>query len=133
MAKRSLTRENILQAQDIQTEEVEVPEWGGTVLVRGLMGEERDALEASMIEGKGKNYNVNLRNLRAKLVARSVVDENGKRIFEDSDIAALGKKSATALARVYDVAQRLSGLSNEDVGELTKNSKAAPSEGSGSD
>jgi len=126
-----LTRDQILQANDIQTEEVSVPEWGGTVLVRALDGEERDALEASMIQGKGKNAQVNLKNLRAKLVARSIVDENGKRLFEDSDIPALAKKSAAALNRVYEVAQRLSGITPEDVDELTKNSEPAQSEDSG--
>ena len=127
-----LTRDQILNAQDIQTEEVSVPEWGGTVLVRALDGEERDALEASMIQGKGKNAQVNLKNLRAKLAARSMVDENGKRLFEDGDIPALAKKSAAALNRVYEVAQRLSGITPEDVDELTKNSEPAQSEDSGS-
>lgn len=127
-----LTRDQILTAQDIQTEEVHVPEWGGTVLVRALDGEERDSLEASMIQGKGKNAQVNLKNLRAKLVARSIVDESGKRLFEDGDIPALAKKSAAALNRVYEVAQRLSGITPEDVDELTKNSRPAQSEDSGS-
>lgn len=127
-----LTKEAILAADDVQFEDVDVPEWGGKVRVRSLAGIERDALEASMIEGKGKNANVNLANLRAKLVARSIVDEDGKRVFEDQDIAALGRKSAAALNRVYEVAQRLSGITQEDVDELTKNSEAAPSEGSGS-
>jgi hypothetical protein len=127
-----LTKEAILTADDVQFEDVEVPEWEGKVRVRSLAGIERDALEASMIEGKGKNANVNLANLRAKLVARSIVDEEGKRVFEDQDIAALGRKSAAALNRVYEVAQRLSGITQEDVDELTKNSEAAPSEDSGS-
>ena len=41
-----LTRDLILKADDIQTREVEVPEWGGTVLIRALTGTERDAYEA---------------------------------------------------------------------------------------
>lgn len=127
-----LTKEQIFAADDIQFEDVPVPEWGGTVRVKSLMGNERDGLEASMIVGKGKNAQVNLENLRAKLVARSCVDENGKRIFEDADIPALARKSALALNRVYEVAQRLSGISQEDVDELTKNSEATQSEGSGS-
>lgn len=127
-----LSKAAILQANDIQREEVDVPEWGGTVLVQGLSGRERDDLEASMIKGKGKNASVNLENLRAKVVARTVVDEDGKRIFEDQDIPALTQKSAAALNRVYEVAQRLSGITQEDVDELTKNSGTAQSEGSGS-
>lgn len=127
-----LSRDAILAVDDVQYEDVEVPEWGGRVRVKSLTGRERDALEASMIVGKGKNANVNMNNLRAKLVGRSVVDEDGKRLFSDDDIAALGAKSAAALTRVYEVAQRLSGITQEDVEELTKNSETAPSEDSGS-
>lgn len=136
MTKKYLTREDILSVNDIQREDVPVPEWklNGVqlVLVQGLDGKERDDLEASMIKGKGKKTEVNLENLRAKLVARSIVDENGNRIFTDADIPVLARKSAVALNRVYAVAQRLSGITEEDVEELTKNSETTLSEGSGS-
>ena len=38
-----LSRDAILQREDIKTEDVEVPEWGGTVRVRGMSGVQRDA------------------------------------------------------------------------------------------
>lgn len=116
-----LTRDSILQAQDIQTEDVEVPEWGGTVRVRGLTGAQRDQFESSIVSLKGKRQDINMQNVRAKLVALSVVDEEGQRIFQDDDIRALGMKSAVALQRVFDVAQRLSGITEDDVEELAKN------------
>ena len=37
-----LSKEAILAAQDLPSEDVEVPEWGGTVRVRGLDGKGRD-------------------------------------------------------------------------------------------
>ena len=125
-----LTRSAILAAQDIQTEEVEVPEWGGSVMVRGMTGAERDAFEESVLTGRGKNRNVNLRNFRARLVVKSVVDKKGDRLFTMADIDALGAKSAAALGRCFDVATRLSGMSDEDVEELTKNSEDGQSDGS---
>lgn len=128
-----LTREAILNAADLVTEDVEVPEWGGTVRVRGLTGSERDAFEQSIMEQRGRDVALNLRNIRAKLVALSVVDEQGRRVFSDDDVKALGQKSAVALQRVFEVAQRLSGLRSEDVEELAKNSESAPSDGSTSD
>ena len=79
----------------------------------------------------GKNTKMDLRNMRAKLVALTVVDDKGKRLFRgDADVNALGRKSAAALQRVFEVAQRLSGLSDEDMEELAKNSDAGQSEGS---
>lgn len=116
-----LTRDQILQAQDLPFEDVEVPEWGGTVRVRALTGAERDAFEASIVERKGSRTEFNPVNMRAKLVAMTVVDENGNRIFSNSDVEVLGKKSAAALDKVFQVAQRLSGLRPEDLEEMTKN------------
>ena len=128
-----LTREQILQANDIITETISVPEWGGEVLVRGLSGSQRDAFENATLEQKGRSQRVNLANVRARLCALSIVDENGKRMFSDEDVRALGRKSAAALDRVFSAAQRLSGLSDEDVEELAKNSDGGQSEDSGSD
>ena len=45
----------ILAAQDLQTEDVEVPEWGGAVRVRSFTGRERDAFQASMVRGDGRD------------------------------------------------------------------------------
>lgn len=129
----SLTRDQILQAQDIKTESVDVPEWGGNVYVKGMTGAERDAFEGSIVETRGKNTHVNVRNLRAKLVAQSVCDENGEPLFTPKDVDALGKKSAAALQRVFDVASRLSGISSKDVEELAEGIEESPFEGSPSD
>ena len=127
-----LTREQILDAQDLQTEVVEVPEWGGSVKVQGMTGRDRDAFEAEIIERKGKDFNVNMQNIRAKLVSLSLVNGDGQRVFTDKDVAALGKKSAVALDRIFTVAQELSGISKADVEELAKNLESVPSDASGS-
>ena len=127
-----LTRDEILKAQDLQTQTVEVPEWGGSVKVQGMTGTDRDAFEADIVQKKGKDFSVNMRNIRAKLVAVSLVNGDGKRIFTDKDIAALGKKSAAALDRIFSIAQELSGISTEDVEELAKNLDSGPNAASGS-
>ena len=46
-----LSKTAILTANDLQTEDVEVPEWGGAVRVRSFTGRERDAFESSMVRG----------------------------------------------------------------------------------
>src|SRR6266704_1000355 len=117
-----LDRERILAVPDITTEAVDVPEWGGAVTVRGLTGDERDDFEATCVKGRGRKTEVNLRNFRAKLVARSCVAADGvSRLFSDEDAAALGKKSGAAINRVFEVAARLSGLTDADMEELAKN------------
>jgi len=128
-----LSRDDILKAADNDPEEVDVPEWGGSVMVRGMTGRERDAFEVSlMTPGRGGKRELNPANLRAKLVARCVVDDDGNRLFTDADIAELGDHSAAAIDRVYAVAARLSGMSGEDQEEMMRDFGLADGAGSSS-
>lgn len=128
-----LSREEILKAEDLETRDVDVPEWGGAVRVRALSGTDRDAFEASKLERQADGtFGFSLLNLRAKLAARSIVDENGELMFNELDVGRLGQKSAAALDRVFQVASELSGLDKAAGDELEGNSDAAPSGDSGS-
>ena len=122
---KTLGRDAILGASDRKIERVEVPEWGGCVFVRTLRAFERDAFEASMFKGRGKNRTENLENLRARLVVLAACETGGARLFDDADVKALGDKSAAPLDRVFGAAQRLNGMTTEDVEEMVGNSKAA--------
>jgi len=126
MAKKLLSREAILAANDLPTEDVEVPEWGGAVRVRTLTGAQRDAFEAEIVTTNGRKVERNTYNIRAKLVAAAVGGEDGKLLFSRADVEALGAKSAAALDRVFDAASRLSGISDEDVQELAENLDGTP-------
>lgn len=130
MAGKYLSRDQILSLTALPKREVHA--YGGTVLVWGLSGTERDAFEAATLKGKGKNVQANLENFRARLVAACVRDEEGRKIFTPADVAALGMTSAAELAKLYDAAAELSGISEADVDELTKNSESDQSEDSGS-
>jgi hypothetical protein len=121
-----LTRDEILSADDIKRELVAVPEWGGDVYVKAMSGTERDLFESSIVELRGKKQQVNMKDVRAKLAACSICDEKGKRVFTDADVNALAKKSAAALQRVFTVAQRLSGIGDDDVKELAEGLQEAP-------
>ena len=92
-----LTRDQILNAKDRTTEEVDVPEWGGKVCVSVMSGHARDKWESSLLDDKG--------NL----------------LFTEKDIAALGKKSAAALTRVVAVARRLNRLGTQGLEEALGN------------
>lgn len=115
----ALSKQQILDVTDTKTEEVEVPEWGGTVRIQTMTGFARDAFESSIT---GKNGAVNTTNIRAKLVAACVIDDEGELMFSDKDVAKLGKKSAAALERVFSAAQQMNRISDNDVEELAKNS-----------
>jgi hypothetical protein len=128
-----LSKAQILAAPDIVTEAVKVPEWGGEVLVRSLDGTQRDEYEQSIMVRRGKSKEVNLRNARVKLLVRTIVDSDGELLFSEQEIAALGRKSAAALQRVFEKASELAGLSDKDLDELTENFDDGQSDGSTSD
>lgn len=128
-----LTRDQILNADDLPRETVEVPEWGGSVLVRGMTGRQRDRFEESMVQEKKGKRKLNMQDFRARGCAECIIDEKGERVFSEQDVQLLAQKSAAALERVYAVVARLSGLRPEDEEELLGNSGNGESGDSGSD
>ena len=84
-----LTKDDILNADDLPSEVVDVPEWGGHVKVRTMSGSERDAFEASLIESQGKKKSKDdlMSNIRARFASLVLVDDDGKRLFTAKDIA----------------------------------------------
>ena len=127
-----LTRDAILGASDITTENVKVPEWGGTVRVKGLTAAQRDVFESQVMTMRGKDVSVNMSGIRALMASMAIVDDNDKPVFTKADVKALGEKSGAALDRVFEAVTRLSGLSDGDVEELAGNSEPGQSEGSSS-
>jgi len=116
-----LDKKQILNADDLPREKVSVPQWGGDVYVRTLTGTERDDFEQSCLTSKGKNKDMNLKNIRARLCVLCICREDGTRLFDARDVDALGKKSSSALDLVFSVAQNLNGLSGKDAEELAGN------------
>lgn len=113
-----LSKQDILGSQDAKTQELDVPEWGGKVRVSTMSGFARDRFEASCI---GKNGGVKHDNIRAKLVAACLIDDKGELLFTEKDVTALGKKSCSALDRIFAAAQTLNGIGDDEVEALAKN------------
>ncbi len=113
-----LNKKDILDHVDLASEVIDVPEWGGQVKVITMSGFARDRFEASIT---GKNGGSNFDNIRAKLAAATIADDAGNLLFDEADIAKLGRKSCAALDRVFAASQKLNRLSQQDVEDLAKN------------
>ena len=111
-----LNRNDILNTQDLPTETVNVPEWGGDVIVKTMTGLQRDKFEQAVFHDGIKD----LVNIRARLCSMSIVDEAGKALFSDIDIEVLGRKNAKALDRVFAIAKKLSGIGRAEMNALKK-------------
>lgn len=107
-----LNKEQILNAKDHVFEDIDVPEWGGSVRVRSLTAQEREEFEAEMSKSSVC--------IRAHLIARTLIDDDGNRIFETKDIVDLGKKNAVVMSKLFDASSRISGLRKQDIDDLEK-------------
>lgn len=102
-------REKILAAEDIQSEMVEVPEWGCTIEVRGMNGADRSRiLEAAAASEDGK---IGIGSMYVETVIASAYDpDTGERVFSQADRDVLMSKSASAIDRIATVGMRLSAM-----------------------
>jgi len=123
-----LTRDQILAKDDLRFEDVDVPEWGGSVRVRELRASEREVFERRVFAaGSAPSVSLpkTLGDLRVSLVVKCLVDPStGSRLFKDEDAKDLNEKSATVIARLFSVCSRISGISQEVVDAVVGESEA---------
>lgn len=117
-----LSLESIVGTDDAKYAVVEMPEWGGSVRVRGLTARERDDYEAALYyTAPNGEQRVNFSGARERLVARGLVDAEGKRLLTDADAGKLAAKNGKAMERLFDKIRELSGMTQKDVEEMVKN------------
>jgi len=134
---RMLDKNSIINAMDLERQSMEVPEWGGTVFIRGMTGAERAEFDGAITSARSRvtagsgdkaafDIEVHVHKMRIQVCAWCLVDSNGKRLFQDREIAQLGLKSDAALQRIYDKAIAMSGLSPEAEEEAEDFSEPDP-------
>lgn len=133
-----LTREALLQKDDLKVEKVELSK--GYVFVREMTGHEKDVWEQSMLKqkpsgnkNKGVEYETTLEDFRAKLAVVTVCDAEGNLLFKPEDAKVLNKMmSATNMERIVTAAQKLNAISEQEKEEILKNSEADQTDNSNS-
>lgn len=114
-----LTREQILNAEDLPDRIVPVPEWGGEVRVRSLTLKEREDYEVAKFKSAGQHSTANL-------IIACAVDDKGRRLFGPDDAPALEAKGNAAAQRVFFAAYELNGFGLDAIRSAEKNSASAP-------
>ncbi|HWE95756.1 MAG TPA: hypothetical protein VG269_17460 [Tepidisphaeraceae bacterium] len=114
-------RDIINNAVDCQREAVPVPEWDCTVYIRSVTAAEIDSWQCETYAVNGSNVEVNRKNIRARLLARCLVDEAGQRAFTDEQAEELGTKNNRVIERLYKIAEKLNAVTAKDVEDLAKN------------
>jgi hypothetical protein len=112
-------RDKILNAQDIKSEILNIPEWEVDILVKSMTGKKRALVMGEAMDKKGK---MNFENMYADLAITSSYDpETLKLIFEPTDRNVLNEKNGGVLERIAQVVIRISGLDVDAVETATKN------------
>jgi len=123
----SLTREQILNVNDIKVKEIKVEQWGGTVFIRQLTRGEQDKylkrqygttrMKQDMRAKQQEISAVNIYGHDAFLCACGICDKDGKRLFSNRDIQELEKKNGEAIGEIAAAIVEFSGMGAE-VDEL---------------
>jgi hypothetical protein len=127
-----LSREQILNKNDIEVKQIPVPEWGGDVFIRQLTRGEQDTYLKRQYgetrlkqDSKAKNQDISAVNIYghdAFLVSCGVCDEDGKPLFKAEDIEALKKKNGAVIGRLAVEIVKFSGMAGDvTVEEEIKN------------
>lgn len=115
------TRNEILNAIDWDFDEFDVPKWG-TVRIKALSAAERLALVKQF--GGGSLGNDEAFAFFTRLIALSLVDANGKLLFDPEnpeDVVALQTRNWGRLEHVANRIMAFNGMSGEAEKELGKN------------
>lgn len=100
-----LSVDDIIAAKDLGEKEIEMPEWGGSVVIRGLgYGEFVTIRESAMVGGQQDE-----RIFGRLLLAASFVDP----VLTEDQADALFNKSSAAVSRLSDEIVALSGIGGD--------------------
>lgn len=135
----SLTREQILQAQDVEIKKISVPEWDGDIFIRQLTRKEQDEYLKRQFEkpkistrtgaqiDQQVDMSMNIYGHDAYLCACSICNDKGERLFSVKDIQALDDKNGIVIGKIAQEIIKFSelGADLDTLSEL-KNSQTVP-------
>ena len=113
-----LSRDEIIECgAKRETKSLAVPEWGGEVLLREISAGEYDKLQ--VITQQALEYKADQTKIRANWVAAFLSNEDGSRMFKDSEVSKVSAMGAKAIDRIYEGGQLFNALDESE--DLEKN------------
>lgn len=105
---------------------VEIPDFG-TVSLRRLSGLDTARLGDIGAKATERTLEDNEKLIQCKVVQLGLVDENGERIFGDSDLDQIAQMDRDILERIQNEVMAYSGMGR--AGDAEKNSESIPASG----
>jgi len=116
-----LTKEQIFAVPQ-QLQEVEVPEWGGSVFIRPITLQEQAKLADLGIQFEKASVAIRMKKVTMQFILWAIVDADGNPLFSAEDLELMLTKSSKPFLRLQDQILKFSGLTEEARAELAKNS-----------
>lgn len=116
-----LTLDDIRNAVDVKEEDVETPEWGGVVRVRGLTKKAEMSLRARAKSGPDPG-DIDAELLEMLFLVEGMIEPRAT----DDDIAMLKEKNGAVVNRVLRRIMDLSGISETAREAVEKNFRPGP-------
>lgn len=111
-----LTKEDFFNCNDFEIKKIEFNGYGlkGNFYVRTISADDKDRFEQEIEKGA--------RHIRARYVALGVCDKDGKRLFDDSHMIEISKKSYRLVQVLFQAVCDINNATAEDIEEMAKNS-----------
>lgn len=107
-------RQSILEAEDIESETVDVPQWGVKVLVKSPTARARSRLMRQFIDPDSGDLDYEAM-YPALVIATAHDPETGELLFTAEDANALNQKNGAAVETIAKPALRLAGFTPDEA------------------
>ncbi len=114
-----LSREQLLKPAAVPVEVVTVPEFDGTVSIKGMTARQRSKFEEQFTTAAGNPNRKRRAQMRERLIVACCVDDDGQPLFTEEDVPAIGDMPAVVIEPLVDACQRVVGFTSADVESLT--------------
>ena len=101
--------------------DVTLPVCGLTVRIQSLSELQKSTYEADLFDSKGKRVAARVVDSRARLIVMCAVDESGKPLFSDADVAAIMGSDGRDVQTLFDALWEHVGFDRTDLAQLAKN------------
>lgn len=122
-----MTRDEILAGSpDAPWTDIEIPEWGGTYLLKPISGALAEEVALLNVQAKETGHLLCLQGLAARVTVNTVCDRDRRLVFKPTDSASLTDKHLEVCSRVYGAVLRSNKLAEDEeaIEEAGKNSES---------
>jgi hypothetical protein len=125
-----LTKDEIvaaIAARKRETKAIDVPEWGGKVLIRRLDADGLDDTGMLSVDAKPSA------DMMVKMIALSLCDDDGEPLFGLDELRAMHEVDAEVTLKVFEACSAYNGLTAPEAEAMVAGFDEAPRDGSSTD